>query len=197
MRGRYSQNNEEEFILDWFQDKTDGFFLDIGAGDGVNDSNTRALWERGWSGMCIEPNWRAFRQLMEVYGPGMRVVRVHAAITTENGPVLFYEHPITGWSSLTPHLGDQKDYRASLVQGLTIDSLKIPWKVDFISIDTEGWDAAILSTLPPYIRPKLILAEQDKAVRGEWDVGSILVKWGYHEVWHNEANVAYALQAGS
>ena len=33
-----------------------GTFLDLGAYDGVDLSNTRALTELGWAGVCIEPN---------------------------------------------------------------------------------------------------------------------------------------------
>ncbi len=33
-----------------------GVFIDIGAGNGVNGSNTFLLEKNGWSGLCIEPN---------------------------------------------------------------------------------------------------------------------------------------------
>ncbi len=49
---KYSQNGEEEHILHYLYAiglKT-GHLVDLGAGDGVTMSNTRALLERGWTG---------------------------------------------------------------------------------------------------------------------------------------------------
>lgn len=188
----YSQHDEQEFILDFFKDKQEGFFLDIGAGDGWNDSNTRALWDKGWSGMLIEPNYRAFRQLMEVYGSGERAILLNAAINVVNGPVIFWEHPETGWSCLDPkYYGAPDEYHPRTVQGLRLDALNITHKVDFISIDVEGLEGDILGTLPLTMNPDLIMAEADK-VGTAWGIGMILIKRGYRETWHNTANVAYA-----
>lgn len=60
----YSQNSEEAAILAAFPDKTDGRFLDIGAWHPTDKSNTRALYERGWSGVMIEPSPGPFINLM-------------------------------------------------------------------------------------------------------------------------------------
>ena len=51
----YSQNDEEKVILGWFRDKKKkvGRFLDVGAYTGLELSNTRALMEKGWSGVCV------------------------------------------------------------------------------------------------------------------------------------------------
>lgn len=185
---RYSQHDEQEFILTYFKRRTHGYFLDIGAGDGVNDSNTRALWELGWSGILIEPNRYAFAQLLHVYGDGVRAMLVNAAICDRNGFVPFFEHPVTGWSSLDPKLGDFNDYRGRHVLGLKLETLNIQHPIHFLSVDAEGKDAEILASLPENIQPELIMAESDKNT----DPGAILAKRGYHEVWHNEANVAYA-----
>jgi FkbM family methyltransferase len=38
-----------------FPDVTDGFYVDVGAGDGVRDSNTKALDDLGWQGIAIDP----------------------------------------------------------------------------------------------------------------------------------------------
>jgi hypothetical protein len=50
--GGYSQNGEEQVILDIFDTLgiTKGHLVDLGAGDGYSMSNTRALLERGWTG---------------------------------------------------------------------------------------------------------------------------------------------------
>ncbi|KKN46755.1 hypothetical protein LCGC14_0669790 [marine sediment metagenome] len=62
----YSQQGEDEYILSILKDFK-GRFLDIGAHDGKSNSNTRALFERGWLGVCIEPCSRSFTVLEQLY----------------------------------------------------------------------------------------------------------------------------------
>jgi hypothetical protein len=39
----------------YLQNKKDGFYLDIGANDGISGSNTYIFEQIGWNGICIEP----------------------------------------------------------------------------------------------------------------------------------------------
>ena len=53
---RYSRNEEEWIIRDYFQDKRGGSFVDVGANHYRNDSNTFYLESvLGWSGIAIDP----------------------------------------------------------------------------------------------------------------------------------------------
>jgi FkbM family methyltransferase len=60
---RYSQDNEEEIILDFFGQSHKAAFLDIGAYDGIFISNTYRLWKNGWYGVYIEPSPKVFLSL--------------------------------------------------------------------------------------------------------------------------------------
>lgn len=51
----YSEHNEQLIIEEFFQGKI-GKFLDIGAFDGINFSNTLRLLELGWQGILVEPS---------------------------------------------------------------------------------------------------------------------------------------------
>jgi FkbM family methyltransferase len=54
-RPLYSHGNEEIIIRDFFQDRRKGFFLDVGCGHPIDDSNTYYLEERlGWSGIGVD-----------------------------------------------------------------------------------------------------------------------------------------------
>jgi len=60
----FSQNGQDEFLLEeLFVGQGSGFFVDIGANDGVTFSNTYALERKGWSGLCVEPHPDVFEQL--------------------------------------------------------------------------------------------------------------------------------------
>ncbi len=51
----YSQDDEELVIRDFFRDRREGFFVDVGAGHYQRDSTTFYLEERlGWSGVAID-----------------------------------------------------------------------------------------------------------------------------------------------
>jgi FkbM family methyltransferase len=59
---------KQDIILDehFFKGKRDGFFVEVGALDGIGGSNTYFYEkERNWSGILIEPNPIEFKKLME------------------------------------------------------------------------------------------------------------------------------------
>lgn len=61
----YSQFEEEKHILAAMIDRSGpGKFLDIGCWDPITFSNTRALVERGWSGVMIDPAPGPFLELL-------------------------------------------------------------------------------------------------------------------------------------
>lgn len=60
----YSQCMQDKYLLDnFFKNKRDGFFVDIGAHNGISYSNTKIFEELGWKGICIEPIPEVFEEL--------------------------------------------------------------------------------------------------------------------------------------
>lgn len=57
----YSQAGQDLWVLQTAGNK--GFFVDIGAHDGIESSNTYALEKHGWTGICVEPNPVSFAAL--------------------------------------------------------------------------------------------------------------------------------------
>lgn len=58
---KYSQHGEEVVLKKIFEriGTTNQFFVDYGAGDGYNLSNTRALKEIGWTGLMMDGNYES------------------------------------------------------------------------------------------------------------------------------------------
>lgn len=160
----YSQNNEQAIILKYFGSHV-GTVLDLGANDGILLSNSRALIELGWRAVLVEPAAPAFRKLVinnanaEFSG---RVQCVNAAITTQDGPVDFYDsgtHLHKGDTSLLSTTRPEEMARwkrsgevftKTTVRGITFATLLNETglaKADFISIDCEGVDLAILQQI--------------------------------------------------
>jgi len=51
----YSQTGEDKWVSEAvFPGVKNGFFLDVGSGDGTFISNTKALEQKGWTGICVD-----------------------------------------------------------------------------------------------------------------------------------------------
>ena len=60
----YSQAGQDRWIDENTRGKTDGYFVDIGAFDGIEYSNTYFLEQhRNWCGICIEADITNFDKL--------------------------------------------------------------------------------------------------------------------------------------
>src|SRR5262245_35267462 len=64
-RSHLSQAGQDAWVInEVFGRKKNGFFVDIGATDGIDINNTYMLEKRhGWTGICIEPDPEFFRAL--------------------------------------------------------------------------------------------------------------------------------------
>ena len=59
----YSQFDQDDFVLDFFNNKKEGYFIDVGAN--VDGDDTKLLEELGWNGICIEPHSGCYSKLIE------------------------------------------------------------------------------------------------------------------------------------
>lgn len=156
----YSQNNEQEVILKYFEGQT-GQFLDIGANDGVTFSNVRALAELGWKGVFVEPSPKAFERLRTNYDGLKGFYFYNFAIADHNGKVFLQESgPLVSQDDValvsTIHQKEMKRF----IGATKYETVEVPclrWKTflnrisikdfDFITIDVEGSEMDILPEL--------------------------------------------------
>lgn len=159
--GYYSQLNQDRIIEQFFQKRGSRTrrFIEVGAFDGIHYSNVRRLHKTyGWSGICIEPVRKNFQKLLDSYA-GTSVKCIRAAVSDKesklNMHVSTYPH-LPEWGSDVASL-DKKEtkrwekYQAvweeESVQVLTLNSILDQHHIcgfDFISIDAEGHDLAVL-----------------------------------------------------
>ena len=148
------------------------YFLDIGAFDGIGFSNTRLLFEQGWSGICIEPVLKNYKKLKKLYR-GTHVITVRAAAADYEGEMVLNVATIPwakDWGSDVSSPTDDAlerwpDYvwEKETVPVMTVNNILEHNKVrhvDFISIDVEGCELAVLRgfDLDKY-QPPLIIVE--------------------------------------
>ena len=177
----YSQYEQDKWLFEnYFKDKPNGFFLEIGADDGVRNSNTKFYEELGWNGMCVEPSHARFKELSE----NRTCICENVAISDTIGEVEFMD--ISGWGRGLSGIVDKYDARhknriqselkhpqntgnqtitvkTDLLSNL-LDKHGIT-EIDFCTIDTEGGEFDIIKTI-----------DFDK-----YSIGIILVENNYKE----------------
>jgi len=147
----YSQNSEEQHILKYFEEK-EGTFLDIGAYDGIGLSNTRALADKGWKGICLEPSPSIFEKLKENCQQfGHKVLCCNIGIGQKTGKVKFWDNAnaVGTCVEIETKRWVDETFTETEVNLVTWEEFyeENPFFFEFISIDTEGLDYDILTQI--------------------------------------------------
>merc|ERR1712227_53764 len=72
------------FVLDYFENKTNGFFIEAGAHDGATLSNSLLLEKDfGWTGLLVEPNPISFKLLKKKH---RKSFAINSCISTTSHP---------------------------------------------------------------------------------------------------------------
>ncbi len=197
---KYSQNNEQEVILDYFKDFK-GTFLDLGSNDGQTFSNTRALAERGWRGVCVEPSPTAFAKLKELY-KGTEVYCYNFAIGVVNDKVNLLDmssHIGNGDTSLLSTLKQEETQRWKGTKFEPVEVQCYRYKTflnrvkfktfDFISIDIEGMEVDVMNQMD-FKDVKLVCAEWNSKPEVKTEFDRIL--YGFKVIYTSGENLIYA-----
>jgi FkbM family methyltransferase len=145
-----------------FKSKQSGFFIELGAHDGLTQSNT-AFFEltRGWRGVLVEPSPNAF-DLCRQRRTNSRCF--NAACVEPNFGREFVEGDFNG-DVMNSINGSRLQQAATVrVQARTLESILdeagAPASIDLLSLDTEGYELPILRgmNLKRY-RPRFMLIE--------------------------------------
>jgi len=162
----YTANFEDVLLERCFRNVEQGFFIDIGAHHPTYASVTRWFYDRGWSGINIEPGdgIEAFRR------DRPRDINLEVAVADFEGQAKFWVHTgNTGTSTLQRDIPDVVAERAGEIRAIdvkvtTLQSIVTDHaagrQVHFLKIDAEGAENAIvLSTDWTKFRPEVIVIE--------------------------------------
>lgn len=158
----YSQDGQDKYLDEKvFRRKINGFFIEVGANDGVTFSNTYYLEkERNWTGICVEPHPTAFEKLKK----NRKATLINACIADadKEGEFMKIEGYGEMYSGLVSKYDEKHIYRIDRdlkAYGGSKETIKIPCltlnsiiknnnltHIDYCSIDTEGGELDILET---------------------------------------------------
>lgn len=169
--GRFSENEEEWIIRDFFQDRRGGFFVDVGAGHYGSNSNTYYL-ERalGWAGLAIEP-LQHFQPEFAAHRPATKFLPFFVSdVSDQHLKMYTYGDMFAGSSSdreFVERFGDNPD--EVVVPTITLDDLlerENVGRFDFLSMDIELSEPAALAGFDlERFRPELVCIEAHPEVR--------------------------------
>mgnify|MGYP001445796778 CR=1 FL=1 len=185
---------QDKWIIDLTNAKTDGYFVEAGAADGIRSSNTYVLEKHlNWQGICVEPIDGLYEMLIK-----NRNICENICLYSEEKEIEFLEfvdyssaikgkggYDYSGYSGIKKHIHISRrkrllllSWQASLVSKeggrywddvhkmwtdvkkgktikkhtMTLESLldkhNAPNIIDYISLDTEGSEFAILKNFP-------------------------------------------------
>ncbi len=178
----YSKQGEELMIRDWFDDRRDGFFLDVGASHYQINSNTFYLEKHlGWRGIAVDA--------LAEYEPEYLTYRPATLFFTffvsdrsdERAP--FFVHSVnrrlsTGSGSLAEAWDDQ-DLDIPAPEGWDHEQIEVPTitlndlldhagvaRIDLLSMDIEMWEPQALAGFDiRRFAPQLVCIEAHPEVR--------------------------------
>jgi len=182
----YSQHNEELIIRDFFQDRRQGVFLDVGCAWPKKYNNTYFLEsELGWSGIGVD----ALPEYAEAWKSERRNSRFfNYMITDHSGSIeKFFRAELPGISSVAPRKTfSRKKVKYEEIRVSTITLTKLledagVERIDLLSMDIEGHEPTALAGFDiDRFRPALVCIEVYHA--GQETLGTYFAAHGYERI---------------
>lgn len=193
----FSQNSEEEFILDYFDGKATGKFIDIGAYDVEKFSNTRALYMKGWKGIFVEPAPKNFEAIAKHYENDPEVSVLNVAVGDTTGEIDFFACEDAVSTSNETHMDKWKaagvPFQRIRVAQISANHFMKQYcqDVDFLSIDTEATNMNVFRDIPDFVwqQIKMLCIEHDNCYD---EVENKLLKFGFTRIYFNAENIILA-----
>ena len=161
----YSQEGEDMILSRLFCDRQDGFYVDVGAHHPQRFSNTYYFYLKGWRGINIDAmpgSMELFRKIRP------NDINLELAISDTRQILKYHQFAEPAFNSFsevisrkrTSPLIATKDVQTYILSEILEQHLYPKQEIDFLSVDVEGLDLAVLrSNNWQKYRPKFVLVE--------------------------------------
>jgi FkbM family methyltransferase len=198
-----SQHGEDVVLWRYFQGRRNGFFIEIGAYDGVTFSNTYMLEAAGWNGILVEANPERLDECVKAR-PYSRCVQ--AAIVGERGRArIKLTVPIgEGGVDTLAFTEPSEQHRQRIARAtaetheietpaMTLDELLDGFhgRIDLLSVDIEGAELSALQGMDLARWSPALLVIEDNTMGRDRRLSDYLAEFGYVERLRLSANVFY------
>jgi FkbM family methyltransferase len=159
-----SQDNQDRYLEEnIFKGYTNGFFVDVGAHDGVSINNTLYFEKNNnWRGINVEPIKKVYDKLVDNRPD---CININCAVCNNDGETEFLCN--TGYTEMISGIKDNFDQRHLMrllyenhVMGSKTELIKVPTKkletifdennishVNYLSIDVEGAEFEVIKSI--------------------------------------------------
>lgn len=167
----YSQQGEDLTIMRLLENKSDGFFVDVGAFHPIKYSNTYIFYKNGWRGINIEPNPDVQKEFLKYraldinlnIGIGNRVETL--SYYKFNVPAVnsFSQEHVNKWKQVPDfYVTEVIEIQTQRLRDVLKENLPEHQKIDFMSVDVENFDLEVLMSNDwELYRPFILLVEDD------------------------------------
>ncbi|MEI7747230.1 MAG: FkbM family methyltransferase, partial [Actinomycetota bacterium] len=101
----YAQNREDVMLWRALSSVAQGFYVDVGANHPSHDSVTKAFYERGWSGINIEPLQKHYEELL-LERP--RDINLQVAAGAHEGEIDLYDSLVRGLATASAEVAQAR-----------------------------------------------------------------------------------------
>ena len=134
----FSQAGQELWVREILDNKQNGFFVEVGAYDGVQLSNTFFLEkELNWNGICIEANSEYFSKLETTRNS----ININKAVMDYKGFCKFEDMHTYKTTNPGPNTVECDTLHSILLEN------NCPKDIDYMSLDIEGHELVALESL--------------------------------------------------
>ena len=183
-------NNEDTAILDYFKDRKNGFYVDVGCYHPIHRNNTYLLHKKNWNGINIDTSQFSI-DLFDYMRP--KDLNYHCAISNKNEIIkLFYQKELSQISTIEKGQAEsvfQGNIKEKDIQAFTLDEIlsKDKYnnsKIDLLDVDVEGADLKVLKGLSfDKFKPELVCVEIHENEIKKSDIYNFLIHKNYELLW--------------
>ncbi len=184
-----SQLNQDLMVLHVLNKKKNGFFVEFGATDGKDKSNTYLLEkEFGWTGILCEPSVKWHNKLSS----NRSCIIDHRCVwSASNQNLLFCDTKNAEFSSINQFVNFDMHKRDAansyIVRSVSLNDLlmehQAPSYIDFLSVDTEGSEFEILKSVDFSKYSFGIISVEHNFTSNRELIASLLISKGYKNIY--------------
>jgi FkbM family methyltransferase len=203
----YSQIGQDLAVLEYYKNKKNGYFVEVGASDGVSLSNTYLLEkEFDWKGICVEALPSKFKDLCK---NRPNAICIEKAVFNVSGLSLHFDiaHSFDMLSGLSDYNINQRwvnqikrNCTTINVKSITLTDLlkeaNAPAFIEYLSLDTEGSEFEILKA-HDFSKYKfgLIDVEHNYIEPTRTNIRNLLTSNGYTYIGENQFDDCYKISS--
>lgn len=148
----YSQNGEDILLSHHvFNSQNAGFYVDVGAHHPKRFSNTYLLYQKGWSGINIDP----IPGMEKIFAERKRDTNINAGISDHSSIIKYYEFSKGALNTFEAEIAKKqsqkygeptiKEVSVMRLDGI-LNKYAVGKKIDFLNIDVEGYERQVLNS---------------------------------------------------